>query len=239
MSQTTSNKADEYIYESRYHQIAVELAKKIAEGWYSVGEKLTIRSMVANTFHVSPETARKAVQILVDMGIVTSRHGSGTYVASREKAQLFFDRYQSTVSISKTRESLLDTIQDQKLHLDKMVGLLNELVAQTRREHNTAYLIPYDMKIDNQCNYLGRSIGEINIWQQTGATVVAVKRGDSTYVSPGPYEKIHNGDILLFVGDEGSRQRMLNLFNVSADPSQENKKSHSSKAASPSEEAIS
>ncbi len=217
MSESKAKHPDKYIYESRYHQIAVELAEKIAEGWYAVGEKLTVRSMVANTFHVSPETARKAVQILVDMGIVTSRHGSGTYVASREKAQLFFDRYQSTISISKTRESLLDTIHAQKLHLDKMVNLLDELIAQTQRDHSTAYLIPYDMKIDQQCNFLGHSIGEINIWQQTGATIVAVKRGDSIYVSPGPYEKIQNGDVLLFVGDEGSRQRMLGLFNVTAD----------------------
>ena len=34
-------------YESRYQQIAVEMAEKIAEGWYRVGEKITARSTIA------------------------------------------------------------------------------------------------------------------------------------------------------------------------------------------------
>lgn len=205
-----------YQYGSKYHQIAVELAEKIAEGWYSVGEKLTVRSMVANTFHVSPETARKAVQILVDMGIVVSHHGSGTYVASREKAQIFFERYQDSVSIQQTKDEIIQTVTEQKTYMDRMMGLLDELLAQTQRDHSTTYLVPYDMKIDAQCNFLGSSIGEISIWQETGATIVAVKRGEKTYLSPGPYEVIQDGDVLLFVGDESSRQRMLSLFNVAA-----------------------
>ncbi|MDD6920353.1 MAG: GntR family transcriptional regulator [Eubacteriales bacterium] len=205
---------NKYINEAKYHQIAVELAEKIAEGWYVVGEKLSARSMVANTFHVSTETARKAVQILVDMGILTSKHGSGTYVASREKAQLFFNRHQELISIEETREKLQKKVIEQKNQFDTIINLLNELVTQTQRDHNTAYIIPYDMKIDKECNYLGSSIGEIDIWQETGATIVAVKRGDDMFISPGPYEIINDGDILLFVGGEDSRRKMMTLFNV-------------------------
>ena len=199
--------------ESRYQQIAVEVSEKIAEGWYKVGDKITVRSTIATTFGVSPETARKAMQILVDLGIVTVRQGSGTYVKSREKAQIFFERFRNTVSIAQIRESILLAISKQRHDLENLSNLLDDLVAKTNRDHNMTYLEPHDMKIDEQCNFLGHTIGELKIWQQTGATIVAVKRNGSLHLSPGPYEQIQSGDILLFVGDDLSRQRMLNFFN--------------------------
>jgi K+/H+ antiporter YhaU regulatory subunit KhtT len=205
-----------YIYESRYQQIAVELAEKIAEGWYQVGEKITARSTVATAFRVSPETARKAMQILVDMGIVKTKQGSGTYVASREKAQMFFEQYHSTVSISQTKQDLIAAIREQEEGFKKISSLMDDLIARTQRDHNTSYIHPHDMQIDEHCNFVGKTIGELNIWQLTGATIVAVRRGKDTIVSPGPYETIKIGDVLLFVGDDLSRQRMLNLFNSPA-----------------------
>ena len=101
-----NGKKRKYIYESRYQQIAVELAQKIADGWYTIGEKISARSTLASNYNVSPETARKAVNILVDLGIVTIRQGSGTYVASREKAHLFVERYKNTVSMQEIRREI-------------------------------------------------------------------------------------------------------------------------------------
>lgn len=203
-----------YIYESRYQQIAVELAQKIAEGWYSVGEKLNARSTLASNYNVSPETARKAVNILVDLGIVTIRQGSGTYVASREKAHLFVERYQNTVSMQEIRKEISDCVARQQEELEHLNKLLKTLVGQTKRSHSTASFVPYDLHIDDHCAYVGRSIGELNIWQQTGATIVAIKRNSDFVISPGPYERIQVGDTILFVGNELSRQRMNNLFDM-------------------------
>lgn len=201
-------------YESRYQQIAVEMAEKIAEGWYQVGEKITARSTIATSFGVSPETARKALQILVDMGIVSIRQGSGAYIKSREKAQMFFERFSETVSIVQTKRAITEAIQKQRSDLDHLNELLDDLVALTKRDHNTMYIIPHDMRLDENCNFIGKTIGELNIWQQTGATIVAVRRGRKTVFSPGPYEQLQAGDVILFVGNDSTRQRMLNLFNA-------------------------
>jgi len=70
----------------RYQQIAVEIAERIVENRYQVGEKIHARSTLASNFNVSPETARKAINVLVDLEIMEVHHGSGAYVASREKA---------------------------------------------------------------------------------------------------------------------------------------------------------
>lgn len=199
---------------ARYHKIAVEMASKIAEGWYTVGEKISARSTLASNYNVSPETARKAVNILVDLGIVTIKHGSGTYVASREKAQLFVERYQNTVSVQELRNEIMDCVKRQQEEIDHLNKLLKELVGKTQRSHSTASFVPYDLKIDKNCAYIGKSIGALNVWQQTGATIVAIKRAEEFIMSPGPYEQIQDEDIILFVGDELSRQRMNNLFNI-------------------------
>lgn len=125
-----NGKKRKYIYESRYQQIAVELAQKIADGWYTIGEKISARSTLASNYNVSPETARKAVNILVDLGIVTIRQGSGTYVASREKAHLFVERYQNTVSMQEIRREISDCVNRQQEELDHLSKLLKTLVGQ-------------------------------------------------------------------------------------------------------------
>ena len=48
-----NGKKRKYIYESRYQQIAVELAQKIADGWYTIGEKISARSTLASNYNVS------------------------------------------------------------------------------------------------------------------------------------------------------------------------------------------
>ncbi|MGC3054083.1 winged helix-turn-helix domain-containing protein, partial [Enterococcus faecalis] len=77
-----------------YQQIAVDVAEKIAEGILHVGDKIHARSTLANQYQVSPETARKAIIVLVDLEIVKAKHGCGFYVASKEKAQDFVTQYQ-------------------------------------------------------------------------------------------------------------------------------------------------
>ncbi|MDO4383773.1 MAG: GntR family transcriptional regulator, partial [Eubacteriales bacterium] len=131
--ESATGKRRKYIYESRYQQIAVELAQKIADGWYTVGEKISARSTLASKYNVSPETARKAVNILVDLGIVTIRQGSGTYVASREKAHLFVERYQNTVSMQEIRSEISECVSRQQEELDHLSKLLKTLVGQTKR----------------------------------------------------------------------------------------------------------
>ena len=67
----------------RYQQIALQIAERIVRNELKVGQKIYARSTLATTFAVSPETARKAINVLSDLGIVDPVHGSGVNIASK------------------------------------------------------------------------------------------------------------------------------------------------------------
>jgi DNA-binding GntR family transcriptional regulator len=65
-----------------YRQIAMDVASKIANGYYLEGQKLYARSSLASQYNVSAETARRAISILSNMRIVDTAKGSGVIVLS-------------------------------------------------------------------------------------------------------------------------------------------------------------
>ena len=51
-------------------------------------------------------------------------------------------------------------------------------------------------------------ISEINFWQSTGVTVVAISKGEELIVSPGPYALFEAGDVFIMVGPEDSHSKV-------------------------------
>lgn len=134
----------------RYQQIAVEIAERVVEGRYQVGEKIHARSTLASNFNVSPETARKAINVLVDLEIMEVRHGSGAYVSSKENAQKFVEKYRNVQSVKEIQQEIADSIDRQRQELTNFSELLEALVNQTKQVHDISPFIPYELKITEQ-----------------------------------------------------------------------------------------
>lgn len=196
----------------RYQQIAVAIAERIVENRYQVGQKIHARSTLASNFNVSPETARKAINVLVDLEIMDVRHGSGAYIASKEKAQAFVEQYQDVQSIQKIRQDILDSVERQQQELDNFSDLLNTLVQQTKKVHHMSPFVPFELQLTEQAQHLEKSINELNVWQATGATIIAIQTTEELLLSPGPYAKFSAGNTIYFVGNELALQRMTNFF---------------------------
>ena len=62
--------------------------------------------------------------------------------------------------------------------------------------------MPVQFTINSNCKYIGQTASQTKFWQNTGATIVAIKRGEELIISPGPYIEFLEGDILLVVGDQ-------------------------------------
>lgn len=196
----------------RYQQIAIELAERIANNRYEVGEKIHARSTLASTFGVSPETARKAVNVLVDLGIMQVKHGSGVFVASKEKAEELLKQHQDVQSIDELKSEALDSIKKQQEELQHLNDIIDTLIVQTKKMNHTNPFIPAELVLTAEAEHLEQTVSDLNLWHETSATVIAISHDNELLLSPGPYAKIQANDTLFFIGDELAKQKMYNYF---------------------------
>ncbi len=185
--------------EPRYQQIAIEIATRISSGEYKVGQKIFARSSLASQHGVSAETARRAICVLADLGIVISEKGSGVTIASHESAQKFVEQQEKRTSINEVRKNIIGCIERQKTDIEYLNEKLNELLQATEHFRSMNPFVPFQEEISSKCLFLGKNLAELNLWQYTGATVMAIHRDNKTILSPGPYMQLKEGDILFFI----------------------------------------
>ena len=200
--------------QARYQQVAVGIAKRIVAGKYRVGEKIKSRSTLASNFNVSPETARKAINILVDLDIAEVKHGSGVTIISRERAQEFLKNFEMTNSLSNIKKEIRAGISQQQKDLQHLSSLVDSLVSQNRFLNQKFPFEPYELLLEEDCTSFGIPLDELNLWQATGATVIAIEHQGELLISPGPYAVLEKDDHIFFIGDELSYSRMQNVFNL-------------------------
>ena len=75
------------IKQPRYQLIAEDIATKIVERKYVVGEKIYARSSLASQYGVSPETTRRAIAVLQDLNIVEAKRIGVEIVSYENTAQ--------------------------------------------------------------------------------------------------------------------------------------------------------
>jgi CPA2 family monovalent cation:H+ antiporter-2 len=68
------------------------------------------------------------------------------------------------------------------------------------------------IRLNQNSPVVGKNLGEINLRGQTGATLIAVVRGNDTKISPGAGYKLHVGDILVLFGKPEKIERAINIL---------------------------
>lgn len=199
----------------RYQQIALELAARIVEGNVPEGDKISGRSAIASQFGVSPETARRAFCILADLEIVSPEKGSGTRVLSKEKAAGFIAQFSNQKNLESIKADISRCIERQKKETAQMNGLLSELINATEHYRSMNPLAPYTVRVTASCRFLGKTIQDVRLWQNTGATLVAIRREDKLLLSPGPYASLRENDTLFFITQDLSDRKVSDfLFGI-------------------------
>ena len=67
-----------------YKSIADRLRLRLNSADFAIGSPLPGEKKLAEEFGVARMTIRKAIDLLVDWGLVVRRHGSGTFVARKD-----------------------------------------------------------------------------------------------------------------------------------------------------------
>ncbi|MBZ4666804.1 TrkA C-terminal domain-containing protein [Mahella sp.] len=198
---------DENVIGPRYQNIALDIAKRIAEGEFYEGQRLYGRSNLAGRYKVSPETIRRAVSLLQDVGVVATYQGKGIIVISKDAAAKYIKRFEE----SKVLESLLAELGDIMEEREQLDKRLKEIVSVACSWASGANdMAPYnitEIEVREDSHVTGKTISEVKFWQNTGATIIAIKRGNTIIVSPGPYNDIQAKDVLVIAGDENVRLR--------------------------------
>jgi len=61
-----------------------------------------------------------------------------------------------------------------------------------------------------------RTISELEIRKRTGASVIAIKRGERIIPNPDPHERFEKGDLILLVGTGEQIRRFQEAFGISS-----------------------
>jgi K+/H+ antiporter YhaU regulatory subunit KhtT len=192
-----------------YLQIAVDVANKIISGKIKKEGKISGRSTLAGEYNVSPETIRKAMALLSDVEIVEVKQGTGIYVKSVENAEEFIRRYEIRSSINELKEEMHELIKQRETIEDKMNETMNAIIDYTSRFKNSEYVKVFEYYLnDEECNIYGKTLNELKMWENTGVTIVGIKREGKTILSPSHEEIIRKNDRLLYVGEPLSSIRL-------------------------------
>lgn len=185
-----------------YQKIALDIANSIYKGQYIEGERLHGRSTLAGRYNVSSETIRRSIKLLEDVDVVKSVKGSGITVLSKEQAFKYINKFRNIESISSYKIKL-ESLYERKDTIDNEIfETIDSIIKYTNRLSNTTTITPFEIKIRENSKVIGKSIGEVNFWQYTGATIIGIRRDEETILSPGPYATFQLDDVILVIGEE-------------------------------------
>lgn len=195
---------------TQYTRIAISLAERIASGQLKEGDKLSGRSKLSPEYNVSPETIRRTLRLLADMKVVEVKEQSGVYVLSADNARRYLHNFADQTDIRGKQQQLKELLVRQE-HLNRqMAALCRDILDETSQTPDA--LPNYYCRIPDDWPHSGTTVGALRFWQATGATIVAIRRGLSYIVSPGPYAELYAGDAVIFVGGVKAREAVFHFF---------------------------
>ena len=186
----------------QYMQIALSIAGRIAGGDVPEGAKISGRSKLSSEYNVSPETIRKAVRLLSDMRVVDVREKSGVYVLSADNARRYLHNAGAKIDVFAKRQQMKELLEQQE-------RVSRQLAFPVQADDT---LPNYVCRIPKNWSGIGKNLSNLHFWQATGATIVAIRRGTSRIVSPGPDAELYGGDEVIFVGTDNAREAVSRFF---------------------------
>lgn len=192
---------------SQYLQIALDIARRIAKGELPEGQRVYGRSVMASEYNVSPETIRRALRLLSDMKVVEVKPQSGVVVLSADSARRYIENFEESADVRALRQQLKDLLAEYADLSRRLSDTVTALVKSRDTFAASGEPLPnYEVPVPKDSPLIGRSIGELKFWQSTGGTIVAIRRGQTVILSPGPYAQLYGGDVIVLVGSPAAAE---------------------------------
>ena len=180
-----------------YYQVAFDVASKIAAGDLKEGDRFSGRSLMGSQYGVSPETIRRAIGHLNDLGIVSIKNNSGSTVLSQKRAAEYVEQYQANLDLLAMKGRLREMVA-QRDALNEQIGQITQrIIDLLERFRSSDRVRTYEFVIQPGSPAVDSTIGDFQFRQRTGATIVAVRKGEDLQLSPGPETQLSCGDVLV------------------------------------------
>lgn len=200
---------------SQYLQIALDLATRIAKGDLPEGSRIYGRSLMASEYNVSPETIRRSLRLLAEMKVVEVKPQSGAVVLSADNAKRYIETYGEGAEAHALRAELKSLLQQYGELNRKLMEVVTALVKSQETFTFASEPFPnYEVTVPPDSPLIGQNIGSLKFWQSTGSTIVAIRRGQTVIVSPGPYAELYGGDVIILVGSPAAAEAAKRLVTV-------------------------
>ena len=192
---------DENIIAPVYSQIALDIALRITHGELAENTKIYGRSVMASEYGVSPETIRRALKLLEDMEIVETKHNSGSIIISAKNAKTYIERFGEQNDIRLMQKKLNNLLSKQEDLNDQISDIVDSIVRMNDKFSKTNPFQNHEIALPSNSSIIGRTLSDLNFWQETKATVIAIRRDNNIILSPGPYVLLEAEDTIIFIGD--------------------------------------
>ena len=132
----------------RYQQIALDIATQIVKQQYKVGDRIYARSSLASKYHVSPETARRAICLLADMDIVEAEKGSGVVILSVDNAARYLQQLTGVETMTSLRQSIRQDLDNQLLLAQQLREKMSDLMDRAERFQHLNPFNPFEITVE-------------------------------------------------------------------------------------------
>ena len=195
-----------------YAKIALDIANRIASGEIPEGKRLSGRSLMSSEYGVSPETIRRACSLLEEMHVVEVYQNSGVLVRSRSHAIAYIEKHGDRDQIRTQLSRMRDLIDTHAQIERELFAITRSLIDSTERFAASNPFYTYECAVPENSPLIGKGLGDLQFWQETGATVIAIRREGSIILSPGPKLPIEPLDVLVLVGNEHTKPLVEQLI---------------------------
>jgi K+/H+ antiporter YhaU regulatory subunit KhtT len=182
-----------------YLQVARDIAGRIASGEIKEGERFSGRSLMSSQYNVSPETIRRALGLLAEMDVLSMRQNVGAVVKSRQQAALYMEQSGEAAGLRLLREELSKLMEERRALDERIESTTLRLADMAERFRYSDEMQTYEFQVPQGACIAGKTIAESAFRTETGATILAIRRGSAVELSPGPGESIAAGDVLVVV----------------------------------------
>ena len=201
-----------------YYQVAFDIASKIAAGDFKEGDRFSGRSLMGSHYGVSPETIRRAIGHLNDLGIVSIKTNSGSTVLSQKRAKEYVEQYQANLDLLALKAKLRDMVAQRDALNGEITQTSQQIMDMLERFRSSDRVRTYEFLIQPGCEVEGSTIGTMQFRQRTGATIVAIQKREAFQLSPGPETRLDAGDVLVVACELAQIDQVSQLLSVH-DPS--------------------